>query len=928
MPDWKGYVRKQLGPLELTAEREIEIIEELAQHLEAAYEDGLAEGLSEREAFARATAQVADWRVLECEIGRLRERTVETWAREGGRQPGLIDRFQGKGARLMQALLQDLRYGIRMLVRNPGVTLVAVSALALGIGANTAIFSVVNALLLRPLPYHQPERLVKVLQANVSPLENSVPVYWSYPRFEVLRDESRGFSAVSGYAARRLNLTGTEMAEQLRAEMVSASYFEMLGVTPIAGRAFMPEDDRTPVGGQVAILSYGLWQRRFGGESAITGRNIELDGKPFTIVGVAPQEFKGQDGSTDIWLPITASPVLFYKRILTNPNNYWFQVIARLGSGVSIEQAQAEMLLVSDRIEQAHPGPTESRPSGAGSETVTLIPLRDVKVDPAIKRAFLILLAAVSFVLLIACGNTANLLVARAVARRREIALRLAMGASRGRIVRQLLTESLLMALISGLIGIFVARWGIEFLTAFKPSDNAQFWSSYARTFDFFTIDPDWRVLLFTLGLTFLTGLLFGLIPAIQSSRPDINEALKEGSGSSASGFVRQRRLGVRNLLAAGQIALSLVLLVCAGLMVKSLLQLGRIETGFSPENVLTMALPSRTADQDFYRKLLDRVSVLPGVESAAISGTAPLLGQNSMTVFEIEGRPQGKNQGTGFHSVSPDYFKTLGIGVLEGRVFDDRDREGARRVAVINRTFADRFFPGENPLGRRLKPAIDPAWETDQEMVEIIGVVDDAKYGRLEEAADPDLYLAFLQPTDSTETLTVKSAVDPESLTASIRREVLALDRNVPLVRVQTMKDRLEELTSRTRFIALLLGLFAGLALLLAAIGVYGVMAFWVSSRTREVGIRIALGARRYNVLRLILIDGLAPVAVGLAAGLAISWMATRILENQLYEVNPLDPLTFIGVAALLLVVALIACYIPARRATRIDPVVALRCE
>ena len=826
----------------------------------------------------------------------------------------------------MQTLWQDLRYGARMLLKKPGFTLIAVLTLALGIGANTAIFSVINSLMLRPLPYREPDRLVKVYQAEPDPVKGMLPSIWSYPRFEVLRDQSRSFAAVAAVAQLQHNLTGANEPERLKVEMVSASYFPMLGVEAVAGRAFTEEEDRTPGANLAAMLSFSLWQRRFGGDVKAIGKTIELDKYSFTIVGVAPPGFRGQNGTADAWTTMMAAPLLRFKRTLVTPNNYWFQVIARLKDGVSPSQAQSEMRTVTREIEQKYPAPKQTQAESARG--VTLAPLQASKLDPAIKKSFLILLGAIALVLLIACANIANLLLARAVARRKEFALRAALGASGPRLIRQSLTESVALAMIGGALGAIFAPWALALLKNFRPSDDAQFWSSYARTFDFFTIEMDWRALAFNFALALLTGVLFGLIPAIQSSFLNVNESLKEGAGGSATGFRSLRRAGARSLLVVGEIALSLTLLIGAGLMIRSLLRLQSVNLGFSPENVITMTAPSRNAKPELYDRLLSRVLSLPGVEGAAIGSTAPLLGHASMTVMEIAGRAENAMVGVGIHSVSPEFFKTLHINTLKGRVFTEQDRVGAPRVALINRTAAERLFPGDEPLGKRVRPYVDPIYETGEKFVEIVGVVEDAKYERLEEAVEPDVYLCSLQPTDGAHTLIVRSSANPAAVVAATRRELLALDKNVPLVRIKTMTERVAEVTSRTRFITLLLGIFAGLALLLAAIGVYGVMAYSVSAREREIGVRIALGAQPVAVLRLVLRDGMTLTGAGLALGVLASWASLRVLKSQLYDVSATDPLTFIVISLLLVAVALAACWIPARRATKVDPMIALRCE
>jgi putative ABC transport system permease protein len=823
-------------------------------------------------------------------------------------------------------MIQDLRFAVRMLLKRKGFTFVAVLALALGIGANTAIFSVVNALLLRPLPYRQPDQLVKLFQAQPDAAKGALSSVWAYPRFEILRDQNQSFSDVAGFTENPYNLSGADEPERLRVEMVSASYFPMLGINAAVGRTFAAEEDRTPGANLGALLSFGLWQRRFGGDPQVIGKTIELDRHVFTVVGVLPPGFRGQNGTADAWVTMMAAPTLRYRRILTNPNGYWVQAIARLKDGVSIAQAQAELPRISQQIEQQFPSPKDTLAEGA--KVPAIAPLQAAKVDPAIKKSFLILLAAVGLVLLIACANVANLLLVQSVARKREFALRAALGAGRLRLLRQLITESLLLALLGGVLGVIVARLGLELLRNFRPSDNAQFWSSYTRAFDFFTINLDWRVLSFNFALALLTGLIFGLTPALQSSLANVNEALKEGTGGSKTGFHGLGKLNLRGLLMVSEIALSLVLLIGAGLMIKSLARLQSVNLGFAPENLLTMAVPSRGAKPEFYERLLARVQVLPGVESASLGSTAPLLGYASKTMIDIEGRTDIKETGVGFLSVSPEYFKTLSINLLKGRVFNSQDRTGAPRVAVINQAAAEKFFPNEDPIGKRVRPYVDAEYETTEKSVAIVGVVADVRYGRLEDAIEPDIYLSSLQPTDAAQTLIVRTTVDPATLTAAVRREVSALDRNVPLTGIQTMKERAGEVTSRTRFITVLLGFFAGLALLLASVGIYGVMAYSVSARQRELGIRIALGAQRRAVLRLVLREGATLIVGGLALGILVAWGSLRVLQSQLYGLSTSDPLTFGVVASLLAVVALLACWIPARRAAKVDPLVALRYE
>lgn len=818
----------------------------------------------------------------------------------------------------MSTLIQDLRYAIRTLGKSPAFTVVAVISLALGIGANSSIFSVINATVWRELPYTEPERLVMVERANPDP---KFPVsLWSYPKYEMLRDQNQVFESLAAFANQDFPITGSDNPERVEVEAVSASYFPLLGVSASHGRVFAPEEDLRPGAHAVALISRKLYERRFNSDPNLLGQSIDLNKVAFTIVGVLPEGFAGQSGKADVWVPMMMMPSLTFPRRLASAGAHWHKVIARLKPGVTREQAQAEVAVIGNNIQEAI-----SKKFSPEPEAISVVGLKEAKTDPGIARSFLILFAAVGFVLLIACVNIANLLMAKSATRQKEMAIRVAVGASRQRLIRQLLTESVLLSFVGGAAGLLVALWGIESLGVIKPASILSL-----QELDFENARIDGPVLGFNLALSIFTGLLFGLMPAFQAARSEVNDLLKDGAGSKIEARGWGRRLSPRNLLVVAEIALAMVLLIGAGLMIRSFARLQAIETGFDPTNTLTLKteLPKykRDAAAAFYEQLLARVSSLPGVESASVANSTPLSSNSGATLLTIEGRPPLESPGVRLHSVGPDYFKTLRVRLLAGRVFAEQDRAGASRVAIINQKAAETFFPGEDPVGKRVKLAV--GWEPESDLAEIVGVVGNVQYGRVEEATRPDFYLCYLQPTEDSSFLLVRTASDPASLIPAIRKEVLALDKNVPLYDIKTMQERASIATSRTRFSAFVLGVFAALAMMLAGIGIYGVMAFSVAGRTREIGVRIALGAKNSDVLRLVMGEGLIMTVAGLAIGLAAAWATTHILASQLYGVSSTDLPTFAGISLILATVAMLACYIPARRATKVDPMIALRYE
>jgi putative ABC transport system permease protein len=816
------------------------------------------------------------------------------------------------------------------MLKSPGFTAVAIVSLALGIGANTSIFSVVYTMLLKPLPYENPNQLAQIFREYEDPRTGSeTSELWSYPKFAALRDNNESFEQVAAVSAQYFAVTDSDNPQRLSVEMVSATYFQLLRVRAALGRTFSADEDQTPGTHPVVLIGDGLWKRRFGSDATVIGRTMNLNKVQLTIVGVLPPDFKGQKGTAEAWVPMMMAPQLTFARRLLSPFANWTEVIGRLKPGVSLSQAQSEMGIVAAKISEAIPAP----PQLAGKitpESIKLTSLKEAKLDPAIGRSFLVLFGAVAFVLLIACVNIANLLLGRSISRRKEIAVRMALGATRWRLLRQLLTESVVLSLAGGLLGLLVALWGIELLSTFKPEVQAQ-QGSYLSVLDFSKANLDAQVLGFNLLLSILTGVIFGLLPALHSSRTDVNEALKESAGTSGERSRILGRFSARTFLVTVEIALTLVLLIGAGLMIRSLAHLQALEIGFSLDHVMTMRvdLPKYKpeAEVGFSEQLLARVNALPGVQAAAVASATPLSSNSSATIMTIKGRAANEDGDltVGLQSIAPDYFKTLRIPVLSGRVFTEQDRAGARKVAIINETAARKFWPNGDPIGKEIWVGV--GWDRDQ-YGEIVGIVGDVKYGKVEEAFGPQIYLPFLQPTEPASFVLVRTANDPTRIVSAVRGEILSIDKSVAIFDTKTMEERSAAATSRTRFSALLLGIFSSLALVLASVGIYGVMSYAVSGRTREIGVRMALGAQPRNVLSLVMGDGMVVTFTGVALGIAAAFGATRVLGSQLYGVGTTDLVTFAGVALLLSLIGLAACFIPARRAMKLDPMVALRYE
>jgi putative ABC transport system permease protein len=899
MPDWKEEIKRRLSGLRLAPTREAEIIEELAQHLDDRYEQLLQGGSTKEEAYQTVLLELTESDLLAQEL-----RRVERPAQQ---EPVVL------GARrrmnMFGDLWQDLRYGLRMLVKNPGFTIVAVLALALGIGANSAIFSVVNTVLLRPLPYKDPERLVMVWEdATKHGYPRDTPAAANYIDW---RDQNQVFEGMAALADLSFNLTGIGEPERIDGRRVSANLFSLLGVEPQLGRAFSPEEDQ-PGASRVVIMSHGLWQRRFGSDINITGKPLTLNGESFTVVGVMPPQFDFPSREVDLWVPIA-----FSSQEAANRGRHYLQVIARTKPGVTLQQAQAEMNTIAARLQQQYPN--SNTDLGA-----TVTPLHE-HIAGEIKPALLVLLGAVGFVLLIACANVANLLLARAAGRQKEIAIRIALGASRLRLVRQFLTESILLAGLGGIVGLLLSVWGVSLLKAFIPQNISQ-----AKAI---TIDA--RVLIFTLLVSVLTGLIFGLAPATQASNFNLNETLKEGGRDSAAGSRGNR---IRGLLVIAEVAVALILLIGAGLLINSFLRLRSVDPGFRTDKLLTMQVvlprlkyPDHARRSVFYTELLRRVEALPGVKSAAITTNLPLYRQGNSIGISIEGRPApapGQELIVTTRVVSSNYFSTMGIPFLQGRQINEQDRVDSPAVAVISETMARRFWPGEDPLGKRITPGSSDSADPD-DWLTIIGVVKDVRQFELTADPKPQMYLSyeqagFFEPRD----LVVSTDVEPLSLAATVRRTVWEIDKDQPVSNIRTMEDILSESVARQRFSMLLLGIFATLALFLAAVGIYGVMSYSVAQRTREIGLRMALGAQRSDVLKLVVGGGLKLVLIGVGIGLAAAFILTRVMSSLLFGVSTTDPVTFITISLVLISVALLASFIPARRATKVDPMIALRYE
>ncbi len=894
MPDFKQQIRDRLAGSSLSPTREVEIVEELSQHLEDRYEQALSRGATEGEAYEAALLELKENGLLGLEI-----RGVERSVQQDPVPMGIE-----RGANIIGDLAQDLHYGLRMLVKNPSFTIVAVLALALGIGANSAIFSVVNTVLLRPLPYKNPGRLVMLWEeATHLGFPKNTP---SPANFIDWRAQNTVFEAMAAMVERSFNLTGVGEPERFDGRRVSANLFDLLGVQPQLGRAFRAEEDKP--GSRVVILSNGLWQHRFGGDPRVIGQAVSLNGESYTVIGVMPGSFQFPTRRDQLWVPLA-----FDAKEAASRGNHFLEVIARMKPGVTLQQAQAEMSTIAARLAQQYP----EENLRVGSVVTAL----QEQVVGDIKPALLVLLGAVGFVLLIACANVANLLLARAAARQKEIALRLALGAGRSRLTRQFLTESVLLAVIGGAVGLLLSIAGLRVLKTFIPDTISQ-----AQA-----ISIDAKVLVFTGLVALVTGIIFGLAPAMQVSHLDINDTLKEG-GRDAAGGTRGNR--IRALLVIGEIAVSFVLLMGAGLLINSFMHLRNLHPGFRANHLLTMKIPlsevkypDKERRSPFYAEVLRRVQALPGVQSAAVAGNLPLTYDGDSMPIGIEGRtdpPPDQRPDVILRVVGPGYFSTMGIPLVRGRDFSEQDKADSARVVIVSEKTARHFWPGENPIGKRLKPG---STNRNIPWIEIIGVVKDVRQNDFVSEPKMQMYMPYQQLNSfAPNALVVRTNVEPLSLAGAVRNAIWAVDKDQPVSNLRSMDEIVSEAVARQRFSMLLLGIFAALAMVLAAVGIYGVMSYSIAQRTREIGLRIALGAQKSDVLKMILRQGLRFVAAGLAIGLAASFVLTRVMASLLFGISATDPATFVSISLVLIAVALLASYIPAVRAMKIDPMLALR--
>jgi predicted permease len=900
MPDWKPEILRRLAALKLAPTREAEIADELSQHLEDRYQELLASGQSEDAAFRTSLDELKEDDLL----GRSLKPVEKNFYREPI-VPGQT------GTTFFEGILQDIRYGFRMLRKSPGFTLVAILTLALGIGANTAIFSVVNAVLLRPLPFPQSSQLVSVESFNTI---NKIPLgVASYPDFFDLRSQNQVFTHVASFHNNSYTLTGVDQPAHLSGATVSSGFLSTLEVSPELGRDFLPAEEKQ--GNYAAILSDRLWRTIFHADPAIVGHSILLNNQNYTVVGVAPREFN---------FPITTPPVQIWTtcaddtEMLADRGVAMIQVIARMKPGVAVPQAQADIAHIYANLAKQYPN-TNLQSAGAFIEPELQHLVGDV--EPAL----FVLFGAVGCVLLIACANVANLLLARSMTRQKELAIRSALGAGRFRVIRQLLTESILLALFGAALGLLFALWGTRTLVQLVPHNVPRMTQ----------IQVDSRVFAFTLIAAVITGILFGLAPALQTSKTNLVDSLKD-SGRGLSGGLQQNRL--RSTLVIVEVALALALLMGAGLMIQSFARLQTVNPGFNSGNVLTFTfdLPKTKYNTNqqkiFYRQALDRLNQIPGVASAAAALLLPLSGGGITDTFTIEGQPvaSGNEPSEEASFVSPGYFHTMGIPLIEGRDFALTDTPTSPDVVIINQAFAKRYFPNEDPVGKHMTPGFsDPdAPNAMPPMREIVGVVGDVKTRALSRDAKPEFFFLYQQALIGNLNMVLRTQAAPDSVVGAARDAIHSMDSNLPVYHVESLDQYVGASVAQPRFSTLLLSIFAGLALALTALGLYGVLSYSVARRTHEIGIRMALGAQTGDVLKMVVRQAMLLTLIGWAAGMTAGFALTQFLSSQLYGIRVTDPLTLLAVTIVLAVIALLASYIPARRAMSVDPLVALRYE
>ena len=899
MRDWTAYVRAHLALPELTPEREARIVRELAAQLEDFYREARARGASDPDADAFARAQITDWRRMARDLRQADARNARPRIERIANH--MHDHAHPKrgATRMFADLLTDARYAVRQLRKTPGFTLVAVVTLAFGIGATSAIFSVINAVMLRPLPYPEPERLVSVFEI--------VP---QYGRFSVApgnvldwRQQNTVFEHIAAYSTGSETFVGSDGPERVPMAAASWDIFDTIGVQPAMGRGFRADED-VPKQNAVIVISHGTWQRRFGADPNILGRSMPSSGSPLTIIGVMPAGFYFPSRETEFWRPIALNPAGATR------GGHFLGAVARLKRGVSVEQANAEMQTIAQRLGRQYPATN-------ANESAEAVRMHDLIVGP-VRPMLLTLMAAVTVVVLIACANVANLLMVRASTREKEIAIRTALGAGRRRLVVQMLTESLVLAGAGGALGILLAWLAVGPIQTLGVG-------SIPRVLD---VALDRTVLAFAVLVSMTTGILFGLAPAWQASRDATGAVLKEGGRSSVTSGGRW----VRSALLVAEVALSLVLLVGASLLLRSFAKITGVDPGFDSEGVLAfrVALPQTTYPEDharaaFYDRLLEKLNGSPGIQSAGMIQTPPMRGSYTLS-FGIQGRPPakaGEEPSANHRVVSPGYFKTLGIRLMRGRLFNDRDTNESPMVALVDEAFVRRHFAGEEPIGR----GIDIGNGSDG-FYEIVGVVADVHQGGLDAEAAPTMYVPFKQDVFSSMWLMVKTSGEPATHAGLVRQAVREIDGALPAFSIMPLANMVSESVAQRRFSMLLLSLFAFVALFLAAVGLYGVVAYTVSQRTQEIGVRMAIGAQRGDVLRMVLGSGMKLALLGVTVGVAVALALAGLVASMLFGVTPFDPASYLATAAVLLAVAALACYVPARRAMSVDPLIALRQE